>query len=154
MFKKFIISLMVVIVMVFGVAVMQPNQVLTQASAASYDKYLNGDHNYQLIYGHMGSAIYLDISSIVVIQNDSHQVYKWAQNEVAVDTEKGNAITNTKTKWYGWANDGSDQGAFYYSMTGDNNWKQFDLTSDAGYMESTTEGFRAGFYHAFGFPFS
>jgi len=155
MFKKLLTSLMVIMVMVFGVAIAQPEQVLTQVSASGYDTYLNGDHNYQLIYGHMGGAEYLDISSIVVLTNNYTKQYTWAQNEVAVDTNKGNAIINTKTKWYSWVNDGSDNGSFYYSFTGkDGDWKSFDFYSDAGYMQSTTGGFRAGFRHAFGFPFS
>ena len=155
MFRKLLTSLMVIMVMVFGVAIIQPNQVLTQVGATSYDKYLNGDPNYLLLYGHMGGAEYLDISSITVVTNDPHKTYAWAQNEVAVNVDQGNAIINTKTKWYCWVNDGSDNGAFYYSLTGNSgDWKSFDFYSTAGYMQSTTEGFRAGFSRAFGFPFS
>lgn len=155
MFKKLLTSLMVIMVMVFGVAIVQPQHVLTQVSAYGYDKYLNGDHNYQLIYGHMGVAEYLDISSITVITNKYTKQYTWAQNEVEVNVDKGNAILGTETIWFSWVNDGSDNGAFYYSHTGkDGDWKSFDFYSTAGYMQSTTGGFSAGFYHAFGFSFT
>ena len=154
MFKKFVTSLMVLGVLVFGLAIVQPEQVISQVSAYRYDQNLNGDSNYQLLDGHMGSAIYLDISSVTVKLNDPHHVYIWAQNEVTVDTEKGNAITDTRTKWYSWCNDGGNV-QFAYSATGyRGEWTLFDIDSVAGTMQGTCSGFRAGFYHAFGFPFS
>jgi len=148
--KKLLTSIMVVMVMLFGLAIVQPEQTIQQASA--YDRYLNGDTNYKLINGHMDTAIYLDISSVTVKMNDPHQIYLWAQNEVTVATNRGNAIIDTRTKWYSWYNDGSDSGQFAWSSNG-KNWNVFRL-DDLGPNESTAAGFSAGFYYAFGFPFS
>lgn len=154
--KKLLTSLIAIMVLTFGTAIVQPQQI-SQANA--YERNLNGDPNYLLLSAHMGSAIYLDISSIVVKVNIPHQDYIWAQNEVFVDTDNNNTITKIRTEWYGWdkdMNSGDESECIcFHSDTGNKGeWTRFNLYDNSGPQVGLDEAFRRGFRQAFGFTFS
>ena len=109
--------------------------------AEAYDKYWNGDTNYYLLDGKMGTTIYLDESSVTIKNNDD-VAQIWAENFVYVN--ENNVCTGTKTVWFGTAS-----GVFYVSTDGDN-WTQFSPGDNSGNMTARNNGFKRGYYVAFG----
>lgn len=91
------------------------------ALAEGYTNYLNGDSNFIFVDGHMGSASYLDRSSLAVEKYAPPQ-YIIAVNVCTVpNADKGNtAISKVKTYrfFYNWNNR-----EMYVDNTGNSNWR-------------------------------
>ena len=117
---------------------------------AGYSKYLNGDTNYVLVYGHMGVAFYLDKSSVVAKQDDS-TAHAFAENILSVDSD-GN-ITGNQTYWYYQKVDSQDLYEAYKSNDG-NHWNSFEINDDSGAMAVVVQGFKYGWPIAFGYGWS
>lgn len=121
---------------------------MSQAQAMEYNQYWNGDTNYPLVYGHMGTAWYLDASSVVVQEDvyDGSNIHRiWAENIISVDTA-GSA--QSKTYWY------RDYDGTMYYRDSSSDWKEFDPWSPYGFMQVVANGCKIGWRVAFGSTFS
>ena len=147
--KKYLLKITVCFVMVLtlvsGVGIITNNSSVTYA----YDRYLNGDTNYVLLYGHQGVSHYLDLSSVVAKKQDS-VAHAFAQNVVTV---VDGAITDTETYWYYQARNSDDDFEAFVSNDG-KNWRRFKVNDFTGAMAVVVTGFRYGFAEAFGYGWS
>ncbi|WP_101913307.1 hypothetical protein [Megasphaera vaginalis (ex Bordigoni et al. 2020)] len=88
---------------------------------AAYDYHLNGDHNFVFVDGHMGTAWYLDKSSLIVEQYAPPQ-YIIAVNVCTVQAaDRGNKTISkvmTKRFFYNW-----DLRQMYVDRDGTSNWR-------------------------------
>lgn len=141
---KIAVCFVMVLTLVSGIGITS-NSSVTYA----YDRYLNGDTNYVLLYGHQGVSYYLDLSSVVAKQQDS-VAHAFAQNVVTV--ADGN-ITDTKTYWYYQARNSDDDFEAFVSNDG-KNWRRFKVNDFTGAMAVVVTGFRYGFAEAFGYGWS
>ena len=135
------------------VFVMTVIMMLTMIGGASaYEQHLNGDPNYDLLYGKQGVATYLDRSSCVK-RVDNSEVKIWAQNHVIIDTING-TIIDTRTVHYA-VDISTSPYTYYTSKIGTaGTWNAFDITDRTDATAATRAGFWKGFQATFGYPFS
>jgi len=120
--------------------------------ASAYEQHLNGDPNYDLLYGKQGVATYLDRSSCVK-RVDNSEVKVWAQNHVVVDTTNGNII-NTSTIHYA-VDITTSPYTYYTSKIGTSGtWNPFDMNDRSDATAAIRNGFWKGFQATFGYSFS
>lgn len=140
--KKAIRSIFIMLLVIAGISMTE----VPQAQAYQYDNYLNGDTNYPLLYGHMGSAWYLDKSSVVVKQDDS-VAHKFAENIIMVDADNGYSIINTGTLWFYQKLQRDD---FFEAYTGNGEkWRSFEVNSSYGADQVVVNAFKLGWKAAF-----
>lgn len=106
--------------------------VMSSVAFANYPRYLNGDENFILIDGHMGTGWYVDRTSLEVQDYDPPQ-YIIAVNVIsarsAIDDEKDfynggmGVITGVSTKrfFYNW-----DSRQMYIDRDGNSDWRYLD----------------------------
>lgn len=143
--KKMIISFMAVFMMM-----------ISTAFASPYPEHLGGDYNYILCDGHMGSAWYVDRSSLNV-QKYAPPQYIIAVNVVRVDNaDKGNtAIADVKTYRFFY---NIDLGQMYVDRNLNDNWRYINPNgpwAETGIVMPTGElafalAYNYKFYNNFG----
>lgn len=97
----------------------------------------------------MGTAYYLDISSITVKKNDKNNALVFAENIIAADADNGYTITRTITEWYCQE---TYRNEFYKAYIGQDGeiWKEFYINDTHGYNMLTRNGFLMGWKIIFG----
>lgn len=138
--KRMVSFCLMVAALVFGLAVVNVSTV------QAYDKHLNGDTNYVLVYGHQGVSWYLDKNSVVVKKND-REANAFACIIVSVDPD--GKITGSKTHWYYEPCQRDNYNEAYHSNDG-KEWKPFNVKDTAGYMQVVVNGFMTRWKAAFG----
>lgn len=135
-----------------------------EAAYHPYPEYLNNNHNFPIVYAHMGVAYYLDVSSIVVKQRTEDGSLLVAANEITYDNEKQQVVwgQEPQTVWYYYTSNPNDVGYRFYKdydrkvalpvYQGRNivfdswnhgfTWHAFDLNNPNGYMQRTIRGFK------------
>ena len=87
-----------------------------EAAYHPYPEYLNNNHNFPIVYAHMGVAYYLDVSSIVVKQRTEDGSLLVAANEITYDNEKQQVVwgQEPQTVWYYYTSNPNDVGYRFY----------------------------------------
>ena len=112
---------------------------------AEYPAYLNGDPNYPCVGGHMGQGIYLDISSVKVLEAN-HPIYKLSYQALSVgDADRGNVYNFTRISGTYLYNTGMHKMYSYYNG-------QYNYVPPVGSMADTGHFYPGefAFYYAFG----
>lgn len=135
--KKVVASVLMVLAVVVGLQVAQPQK------AEAYT-YWNGDPNYILLFQSQGVARWLDVSSITIKKNQSDEQV-WAEIVVVA---RGNDIIKSNVVWYAW----SDRSAF--ASNDGENWNHLELGDRSDAAAAGNNGFRIGYYKAFGYGIS
>lgn len=123
--KKFVVSFMAVFMMMISTA-------LAATYTSPYPEHLGGDANYILCDGHMGSAWYIDRSSLNV-QKYAPPQYIIAVNVVRVDdADRGNtAIADVKTYRFFY---NIDLGRMYVDRNLNDDWRY--INPDGSWAET------------------
>lgn len=100
--------------------------------AQAYEKYLNGDSNYVLVYARMGVAKYADQSSAVLKKDGDTKVI--AMNIVYVDDDH-NTVTATEC----WNFAYSSEPAMYYYNSQKNEWVRIGGAATYDMMRSSAQ---------------
>lgn len=127
--------------------------VMSVAQASSlYEDYYNGDENYPLIWGHMGTAIYLDKSSLVC-QDYEPPCYTLAINIISVDNaDRGNREISRITTlrfFYNW----NDRKMYIDQKTGTSSWRYLKPTGSNAESGMVMYAGEAAFYLDYGKKF-
>lgn len=107
------------------------------AYADYYDDNLWGDSNYELVYGHMGVAYYIDWSSFVLISDSGigPGQPRFAVNVVSYDVDQ-NEIVGTRTYEYIKSRNGT------FTVDSNGNTHRFDENEEYGYNAVIIETYK------------
>lgn len=124
---------------------------VAQASSM-YEDYYNGDDNYPLIWGHMGTAWYLDKSSLVC-QDYNPPCYTLAINVISVENaDRGNreiSRVTTMRFFYNW----NDRKMYVDRNTGASDWRYLKPTGSNAESGMSMYVGEAAFYLDYGKKF-
>lgn len=115
-----------------------------------YPTYLNGDKNFVLVDGHMGTAWYIDKTSLV---NESYNppIYKLAINVLTVQgADRGNTAFSVDTKHFSY-NYSLRQ---MYVLNKDGNWRYIPANGASYQTRPVLPAGEAAFYLAYNMRFN
>lgn len=111
-----------------------------------YKRNLEGDLNLIFIYGHMGSAVYLDLNSIKVDKNENGDI-SLVENAIGVNADKNYKHTKTYNLAYRVIN------GIPYSVH-EQGLNFLDVNDLTGVNSFSRNAFLTGFFYAFGYNFN
>lgn len=123
---------------------------LTTVFAANdiYGSYWNGNRNYPIINGRMGTGWYLDKSSIVILKNDPDGL-AFAENIITVNVKT--QAFSTSTVWL--YKPSTSYNMAYIKYNKEDSWNKLDLSNTAGYNLFARNAFFAGWEAITGYPY-
>jgi len=116
-----------------------------KANLKPYPRHLDNNLQYVLLYGHMGSAFYMDLSTLQVV--DEHN---WNVNIIAVNVDKnGNVVNNNSQRGDNILMQFFIKGQPFISSN-EGEWNSLDVDNTAGSNMLRRNAFLTSYYYAFG----
>ncbi len=116
-----------------------------KANLKPYPRHLDNNLQYVLLYGHMGSAFYMDLSTLKVVDD-----YNWNVNIIAVNVDKnGNVVNNNSQRGDNILMQFFIKGQPFISSN-EGEWISLDVDNTAGSNMLRRNAFLTSYYYAFG----